>query len=91
MARLGTVIRLSERRNRRGSGVPPGGAMVQLEAVSVRFDGRTAVDAVTASVGRGEWVGLIGANGAGKTTLLRALVGLVEHEGEVRILSLIHI
>jgi len=85
MARLGTVIRLSERRNRRGSGVPPGGAMVQLEAVSVRFDGRAAVDAVTASVGRGEWVGLIGANGAGKTTLLRALVGLVEHEGEVRI------
>ena len=59
--------------------------MVELDSVSVRFEGRAAVDTVTASVGRGEWVGLIGANGAGKTTLLRALVGLVEHEGEVRI------
>jgi len=36
-------------------------------------------------VGRGEWVGLIGANGAGKTTLLRAVAGLLEHEGEVHI------
>jgi iron complex transport system ATP-binding protein len=59
--------------------------MVELQAVSVRFGARPAVDAVTASVGRGEWVGLIGANGAGKTTLLRAVAGLVDHEGEVRI------
>jgi len=85
MARLGTVIRLAERRGRRGAGVPDDGAMVELDSVSVRFDGRAAVDLVTVAVGRGEWVGLIGANGAGKTTLLRALVGLVEHEGEVRI------
>ena len=85
MARLGTVIRLSERRGRRGAGAPEGSAMVELGAVSVRFEGRAAVDGVSASVGRGEWVGLIGANGAGKTTLLRALVGLVDHEGEVRI------
>ena len=85
MARLGTVIRLAERRGRRGAGAHDAGAMVELDSVSVRFEGRAAVDAVTASVGRGEWVGLIGANGAGKTTLLRALVGLVEHDGEVRI------
>ena len=85
MARLGTVIRLAERRGRRRAGLPDDGAMVELDSVSVRFDGRAAVDRVTAAVGRGEWVGLIGANGAGKTTLLRALVGLVEHEGEVRI------
>ena len=81
MARLGTVIRLAERRGRRGAGAPDAGAMVELDSVSVRFEGRAAVDTVTASVGRGEWVGLIGANGAGKTTLLRALAGLVEHEG----------
>jgi iron complex transport system ATP-binding protein len=85
MARLGTVIRLAERRGRRGAGAPDAGAMVELDAVSVRFDSRAVVATVTVSVGRGEWVGLIGANGAGKTTLLRALVGLVEHEGEVRI------
>ena len=85
MARLGTVIRLAERRGRRRAGRPGDGAMVELEAVTVRFDGRVAVDAVTASVGRGEWVGLIGANGAGKTTLLKAVAGLVDHDGEVRV------
>ena len=86
MARLGTVIRLAERRHRhRGAGGADGATMVELDAVSVRFDGRTVVDGVRASVGRGEWVGLIGANGAGKTTLLRAVAGLVEHEGDVRV------
>jgi iron complex transport system ATP-binding protein len=85
MARLGTVIRLAERRGRRRAGTADGGAMVELDSVSVRFGDRTVVDAVTASVGRGEWVALIGANGAGKTTVLRAVVGLVEHEGDVRI------
>jgi iron complex transport system ATP-binding protein len=59
--------------------------MVELDAVTVRFGGRTVVDTVHASVGRGEWVGLIGANGAGKTTLLRAAAGLVEYEGAVRL------
>jgi iron complex transport system ATP-binding protein len=79
------IIRLAERRGRRGVRASEGGSMVELQAVSVRFGARPAVDAVTASVGRGEWVGLIGANGAGKTTLLRAVAGLVDHEGEVRI------
>jgi iron complex transport system ATP-binding protein len=87
MARLGTVIRLAERRHRsadalRGDGVA---TMVELDAITVRFDGHAVVDRVDASVGRGEWVGLIGANGAGKTTLLRTVAGLVDYEGEVRL------
>ena len=31
----------------------------------------------------GEWLGLIGPNGAGKSSLLRAVVGLVDHDGEI--------
>ena len=86
MARLGTVIRLAERRHRHsGAGSADSAAMVELDGVTVRFGGRAVVDGVGASVGRGEWVGLIGANGAGKTTLLRAVAGLVGHEGEVRL------
>jgi iron complex transport system ATP-binding protein len=87
MARLGTVIRLAERRHRSAGADGADGAtvMIELDAITVRFDGRTVVDQVDASVGRGEWVGLIGANGAGKTTLLRAAAGLVEYEGDVRL------
>ncbi|WP_312511816.1 ABC transporter ATP-binding protein [Massilia sp.] len=51
--------------------------MLQLENVTVRFGGLTAVNDVTLSVGTGDLVGLVGANGAGKTTLFNAISGLV--------------
>ncbi len=59
--------------------------IVELDAVSVRFDDRKVVDEVSMSIVSGEWVGLIGANGAGKTTLLRAVAGVIAHEGTVRV------
>jgi iron complex transport system ATP-binding protein len=43
------------------------------------------VSALQAAVDAGEWVTLIGPNGAGKTTALRAIAGLVEHDGRVRL------
>jgi iron complex transport system ATP-binding protein len=82
---MARIIRLAERRGRRGPEASDGRSMVELRAVTVCFEGRTAVDAITASVERGEWIGLIGPNGAGKTTLLRAAAGLVDHDGEVRV------
>jgi branched-chain amino acid transport system ATP-binding protein len=51
--------------------------MLQLENVSVRFGGLTAVNQVSLSIGSGDVVGLVGANGAGKTTLFNAISGLV--------------
>jgi len=59
--------------------------MVTFEGVSVRFGDTRALRGVTGSVGRGEWVGLIGANGAGKTTLLRAVAHLERHDGRVQV------
>jgi branched-chain amino acid transport system ATP-binding protein len=50
--------------------------MLQLENVTVRFGGLTAVNDVTLSIGTGDVVGLVGANGAGKTTLFNAVSGL---------------
>lgn len=45
-----------------------------------------AVDNVSLSVRRGEWVGLYGLNGSGKTTLLRIIAGLLnQDEGDVQI------
>ena len=57
--------------------------MIDLRDVSVRLGGRPVVDGVSATVSRGEWVGLIGPNGAGKTTLLRAIARLVPFTGTI--------
>ncbi len=55
--------------------------MLQLDALTVRFGGLTAVDAVTLTAEKHEVLGLVGPNGAGKTTLFNAVSGLVKPSG----------
>lgn len=55
--------------------------MLQLENVTVKFGGLTAVNNVTLAIGSGDVIGLVGANGAGKTTLFNAISGLVRPTG----------
>jgi iron complex transport system ATP-binding protein len=56
-----------------------------LDDVSVTLGGARVVDELRGSVEEGEWVSLIGPNGAGKTTALRAVAGLVDFDGGVRL------
>ncbi|HEY3462804.1 MAG TPA: ABC transporter ATP-binding protein [Gaiellaceae bacterium] len=58
-------------------------AAVETVELSVTLDRSQVVRELSATVERGEWVGLIGPNGAGKTTTLRALAGLVSFAGRV--------
>ena len=58
---------------------------IGIDHLSVCFDQFRAVDDVSAEVPTGTWLGLIGANGAGKTTLLRAILGLLPHDGTIRL------
>ncbi len=96
---VGRVARLerlraqrSERREQLGrvrlsveAGLPPGRIVAELEAVSMRFGERLLVDRFSATLLRGDKVGLIGPNGAGKTTLLRLILGeLQPTSGTVR-------
>lgn len=50
--------------------------MLELQSVTKRFGGLTAVDGVSFGVGEREIVGLIGPNGAGKTTLFNLVSGV---------------
>ncbi len=58
-----------------------------FEGVTVRYEtgGEPALSGISFSVAAGERAALLGLNGSGKTTLLMAAVGLVAHEGTIRI------
>jgi ABC-2 type transport system ATP-binding protein len=50
--------------------------VIEARNLTKRFGRRTAIDAVSLRVARGEVVGFLGPNGAGKTTTLRVLAGV---------------
>lgn len=59
--------------------------ILQLDRVTIRFGGLTAVNAVDFAIGEGELLGLIGPNGAGKTTVFNLVTGVyAPTEGAVR-------
>ncbi len=52
--------------------------LLQLDQVTIRFGGLTAVNAVDFAVNEGELCGLIGPNGAGKTTVFNLITGVYQ-------------
>src|SRR5580692_6769958 len=49
------------------------GYMIEVENLTKRYAGHTAVAGISFTVARGEIVGLLGHNGAGKSTTMRIL------------------
>jgi len=61
-------------------------AVLELEALDVRYGSVPAVRGLSLEVDRAELVGLIGPNGAGKSTTLHAIMGVVPASaGEIRL------
>jgi ABC-2 type transport system ATP-binding protein len=58
---------------------------LEIDRVTKRFGGVTALDGIQFAVPRGAIFGFLGANGAGKTTTMRICLGILEADaGEVR-------
>jgi phospholipid/cholesterol/gamma-HCH transport system ATP-binding protein len=63
-------------------------AVVRVENLAARFDGRTIFERVTFEVRRGEVFVILGGSGCGKSTLLKHMIGLYEPaEGRIEILG----
>ena len=56
-------------------------ALLQLDRVSIRFGGLTAVNAVDLTINEHELIGVIGPNGAGKTTIFNLITGVYQPTG----------
>lgn len=54
---------------------------LQLHQVTKNYGDKTAVNAISLKVKKGEIYGLLGANGAGKTTTMRMVLGLIYPDG----------
>ncbi|MGN6520252.1 MAG: ABC transporter ATP-binding protein [Dokdonella sp.] len=63
-------------------------AIIHARRLSKRYGATKALDAVDFEIEAGRIVGLIGPNGAGKTTALKAILGLTDYEGELKVLGL---
>jgi branched-chain amino acid transport system ATP-binding protein len=60
-------------------------ALLEIDALSVRFGGVAAVTGVSLAVAAGEIHGIIGPNGAGKTSVINAVTGMVgAQSGSIR-------
>ena len=67
------------------AGLPSGKIVAELTRVGKSFSDKHVVRDFTATILRGDKVGLIGPNGAGKTTLLKLILGeLAPDSGKVR-------
>jgi branched-chain amino acid transport system ATP-binding protein len=61
------------------------GRILEVESLTLKFGGLTALDDVTFHIDEGEILGLIGPNGAGKTTCFNAVTGVYRPtSGDIR-------
>ena len=83
-------VKHKERAGRKGRNVPnlqpPISSLqsiVRVESVAKKFGQHLALNGVSFDARPGEAIALWGVNGAGKTTLIKAILGLIDYQGQI--------
>ena len=58
---------------------------IKAAGVRVTLDRKPILHGVDLTVASGSWHAVLGPNGAGKSTLLKAIVGIIAHQGDIRV------
>jgi len=61
--------------------------VIEVKNLNVNFNGHSVLREINFEISKGEIIAVVGPNGAGKTTLFRAMLGMVQFEGEISILG----
>jgi spermidine/putrescine transport system ATP-binding protein len=70
----------------KSSGPKNSAGQVELQNLTVQYDGFTAISEISLNINQGEFFSFLGPSGCGKTTVLRSIAGFVEPaSGVVRI------
>jgi zinc transport system ATP-binding protein len=59
--------------------------IISLRNVGVSYEGHAALEGVNLDIYDDDFIGIIGPNGGGKSSLVKAIMGAVEHGGEIEI------
>ncbi len=56
---------------------------LEVKNVGVHYNSHIILEDVSFEIDKGDVVSIIGPNGSGKTTLVRAMLGIIEHSGQI--------
>mgnify|MGYP001018310993 FL=1 len=59
--------------------------VISVNKLNCKYGSKQVLRDINFTVENGEFIAILGANGAGKSTLLKTILGLVEHEGIIRL------
>jgi zinc transport system ATP-binding protein len=60
------------------------GPIIEVKNLSIRYGATEAVNNISCSIEKGDFIGLVGPNGGGKTTLAKTILGLIpSHSGKI--------